>query len=185
MYGCILRSAANNLGEIPKKVGSSKSLVSKSFWVERTFWDSSLLVSLTLWDTPILFMPPLPLPPKKYTKKDLKRVRFLLMPLSRRLKISYRHFSKSFLDKRQITYLICARLKYDLYDFLGGVLGLLPFFFLYNRPKNTPLKKSYRSYLRRAQMSNLALVYFHNPKFAQKKLVSPRGSAGVATLKIW
>ena len=27
------------------------------------------------------------------------------------------------LDERQITHLICARLKYDLYDFLGGVLG--------------------------------------------------------------
>ena len=32
----------------------------------------------------------------------------------------------------------CARLKYDLYDFFRGVLGLLPFFFLYKRPKNTP-----------------------------------------------
>ena len=30
--------------------------------MERTFWDSSLLVSLTLWDTPVLFTPPLPLP---------------------------------------------------------------------------------------------------------------------------
>ena len=30
--------------------------------MERTFWDSSLLVSLTLWDTPALFTPPLPLP---------------------------------------------------------------------------------------------------------------------------
>ena len=29
------------------------------------------------------------------------------------------------IDERQITHLICARLKYDLYDFLGGVLGLL------------------------------------------------------------
>ena len=27
------------------------------------------------------------------------------------------------LDESQITHLICARLKYDLYDFLGGVLG--------------------------------------------------------------
>ena len=35
----------------------------EEFWgVERTFWDSSLLVSLTLWDTPTLFTPPLPLP---------------------------------------------------------------------------------------------------------------------------
>ena len=30
--------------------------------MERTFWDSSPLVSLTLWDTPVLFTPPLPLP---------------------------------------------------------------------------------------------------------------------------
>ena len=30
--------------------------------MERTFWDSSLLVSLTLWDSPVLFAPPLPLP---------------------------------------------------------------------------------------------------------------------------
>ena len=34
----------------------------KICWVERTFWDSSLLVSLTLWDTPALSTPPLPLP---------------------------------------------------------------------------------------------------------------------------
>ena len=27
------------------------------------------------------------------------------------------------LDERQITHLICARLKYDLYDFFRGVLG--------------------------------------------------------------
>ena len=27
------------------------------------------------------------------------------------------------LDDRQITHLSCARLKYDLYDFLGGVFG--------------------------------------------------------------
>ena len=26
-------------------------------------------------------------------------------------------------DEGQITHLICARLKYDLYDFLGGVFG--------------------------------------------------------------
>ena len=33
-------------------------------------------------------------------------------------------------DERQITHLICARLKYDLYDFFRGVLGLLPVLFL-------------------------------------------------------
>ena len=35
-----------------------------------------------------------------------------------------------YLDERQITHLICARLKYDLYDFFRGVLGLLPVLFL-------------------------------------------------------
>ena len=34
------------------------------------------------------------------------------------------------LDDRQITHLICARLKHDLYDFFRGVLGLLPVLFL-------------------------------------------------------
>ena len=34
------------------------------------------------------------------------------------------------LDERQITHLICARLKYDLYEFFRGVLGLLPVLFL-------------------------------------------------------
>ena len=50
------------LGRDPSKIGSSKSLVLKSFSGEGTLWDSSLPVSLTLWDTPALFTPPLPLP---------------------------------------------------------------------------------------------------------------------------
>ena len=37
----------------------------EEFGVDRTFWDSSLLVSLTLWDTPVLFTPPLGLPRNK------------------------------------------------------------------------------------------------------------------------
>ena len=56
------------------------------------------------------------------------------------------------LDERQITHLICARLKYDLYDFFRGFLGA---FYTRKRkeagPKH-PLKKSYRSYFRRAQI---------------------------------
>ena len=54
-----------------------------------------------------------------------------------------------FFDDGQIAHLICARLKYDLYDFFRGVfLGL----FLQEKeqeagPKH-PLKKSYRSYFR-------------------------------------
>ena len=55
------------------------------------------------------------------------------------------------LDDRQITHVICARLEYDLYVFFGGVFG--PFIQEKEQeagPK-TPLKKSYRSYFRRAQ----------------------------------
>ena len=33
-------------------------------------------------------------------------------------------------DDRQITHLICVRLKHLLYDFFGGVLGLLPAVFV-------------------------------------------------------
>ena len=44
-----------------------------------------------------------------------------------------------FLDEGQITHLICARLKYDLYDFFRGCLGPASCsFFLYKRPKHTP-----------------------------------------------
>ena len=34
------------------------------------------------------------------------------------------------LDDRQITHLICARLKYDLYDFFRGCFGPASFLFL-------------------------------------------------------
>ena len=56
------------------------------------------------------------------------------------------------LDERQITHLICARLKYDLYDFFRSVLGLLPVLFLVEKAPKHPLKKSYRSYFRQAQI---------------------------------
>ena len=42
------------------------------------------------------------------------------------------------LDNRQITHLICVRLKHLLYDFLEGVLGLFPVVFLYKRTKTPP-----------------------------------------------
>ena len=42
------------------------------------------------------------------------------------------------IDERQITHLICARLIYIYMTFLGAVLGLFPFFFLYKMPNNTP-----------------------------------------------
>ena len=57
-----------------------------------------------------------------------------------------------FLDERQITHLICARLKYDLYDFFRGSFGA---FYTRKRAGSRPktaLKKSYRSYFRRAQI---------------------------------
>ena len=59
---------------------------------------------------------------------------------------------RSLLDERQITHLICAHLKCDLYDFFRGCFGA---FYTRrrtgSRPK-TPLKKSYRSYFRQAQI---------------------------------
>ena len=57
-----------------------------------------------------------------------------------------------FLDELQITHLICACLKYDLYDFLGGALGPLNTRRRTGSEPKTPLKKSYRSYFRRAQI---------------------------------
>ena len=53
------------LGRDPSKIGCSKSLVLKGFSREGTLWDSSPPVSLTLWDAPALFTPPLPLPQLK------------------------------------------------------------------------------------------------------------------------
>ena len=49
------------LGRDPSKIGSSKSLVLKSFAGEGTLWDSSLAIALTLWDAPVLCTPPFPL----------------------------------------------------------------------------------------------------------------------------
>ena len=56
------------------------------------------------------------------------------------------------LDERQITHLICARIKYDLYDLFRGCFGAF-----YTRKKAgsrpiTALEESYRSYFRRAQI---------------------------------
>ena len=39
-------------------------------------------------------------------------------------------FKKALLDERQITHLICARLRYDLYDFFRGCLGPASLLFL-------------------------------------------------------
>ena len=49
------------LGRDPSKKGSSKSLVFRSSSGEEgTLWDSSLLVALTVWDTPVLCTPHFP-----------------------------------------------------------------------------------------------------------------------------
>ena len=50
-------------------------------------------------------------------------------------------FGVDFVDERQITHLICARLKYDLYDFFQGVF-FGPFIQEEERkqPQNTPKK---------------------------------------------
>ena len=56
------------------------------------------------------------------------------------------------LDECQITHLICACLKYDLYDFFRGCVGA---FYTRKRTGSRPktrLKKAYRSYFRRAQI---------------------------------
>ena len=55
------------------------------------------------------------------------------------------------ISERQITHLICARLKYDLYDFFRGCFGAFYTRKAGSRPR-TPLKKAYRSYFRRAQI---------------------------------
>ena len=65
-YGCrkvrvYPAECGEQLGRDPSKKGSSKSLVLKSFSGEGTLWDSSLPVTLTPWDTPVLCTPPLPL----------------------------------------------------------------------------------------------------------------------------
>ena len=45
----------------------------EEFSGERTLWDSSLPVSLPLWDTPALLTPPLPLPQKDPEKEGPER----------------------------------------------------------------------------------------------------------------
>ena len=43
-----------------------------------------------------------------------------------------------FLDDRQITHLICVRLKHLLFDFWGGVWASFLLLFFYRRPKTPP-----------------------------------------------
>ena len=50
------------------KKESSKPLVLKSYSEEGTLWDSSQLVSLTIWDMPALFTTPIPLEQRVFSK---------------------------------------------------------------------------------------------------------------------
>ena len=56
------------------------------------------------------------------------------------------------IDEGQITHLVCARLKDDLYDFFRGCFGPASCSFLVEKAQKHPLKKSYRSYFRRARI---------------------------------
>ena len=73
-YGVYPAECGEQLGRDSQKNGSSKSLVLKSFWVERTFWDSALLVSLTIEFGIRLyfFTPPTSLPPNTFPRKTDK-----------------------------------------------------------------------------------------------------------------
>ena len=67
-----------------------------------------------------------------------------------------------YLDDRQITHLICVRLKHLLSDFWGGVLGLLPVVSLYRRPKTAPRKVTIANVLgehRLDEQSGGALIF--------------------------
>ena len=84
------------------------------------------------------------------------------MRLTRTAELALKHVATHrTLDERQTTHLICARLKYDLYDFFRGC-----FWAFHTRkgketgPKHS-LKKSYRSYFRRAQ---IRWVIWHSSK---------------------
>ena len=67
---------------------------------------------------------------------------------TRLLKHDFPVHGKREFEQGQITHLICARLKYEIYmTFLGGVLGLLPVLFLVEKAQKHPLKKSYRSHI--------------------------------------
>ena len=60
--------------------------------------------------------------------------------------------ASGYLDERQSTHLICARIKYDLYDFFRGCFWAFCIRKTTGRRSKHPLKKSYRSYFRRAQI---------------------------------
>ena len=63
-YGCrkvrVYSECGQQLGRDPSKFRSSRSLVLKGLSGEGALWNSSLPVSLTLWDTPVLCTLPLP-----------------------------------------------------------------------------------------------------------------------------
>ena len=62
-YGYIPQSAANNSGEIPQNWELQIPCFEEFFWGGNTLGTRPCQFSLTLWDTPVLFTPPLPLHP--------------------------------------------------------------------------------------------------------------------------
>ena len=72
---------------------------------------------------------------------------FSVTLLKIRTNLSEATYSVERFDERQITHLICARLKYDLYDFFRRCFGPASCSFSCRKGPTPPLKKSYRSYL--------------------------------------
>ena len=108
-YGCrkvrvYPAECGEQLGRDPSKNGSSKSLVLTSFSGEGTLWDSSLSITLALWDRPVLCAPPpLPLsqdPRFAFGTKSAQRIfkMYFAYPLTRNyyennsLRIAFRNF---------------------------------------------------------------------------------------------
>ena len=93
------------LGRDPSEIGSSKSLVLKRFWGEGTLWDSSLPVSITLWDTPALLRPPFSSPNQRHFPSQRSGVNFPRpSKLSRKLfpeRLRDSHSLPEFADKQQ------------------------------------------------------------------------------------
>ena len=76
-----------------------------------------------------------------------------------------------FLGDRQITHLICVRLKHLLCDFLGGGLGLLPIVFLLIRKILVSVKKFVRNSGARNGCANF-MDAWKNAFFLQEKPMS-------------
>ena len=76
------------------------------------------------------------------------------------------------IDEGQITHLICARRRYDLYDFFRGCFGPASCSFSCRKGPKTPPKKSYKSYFRRAQIR--CVIWPSSRQSAMNELRTPR-----------